>query len=32
VVLGLNQITVAAGTAAIASAAMHLALNRRDRR
>jgi thioredoxin reductase (NADPH) len=30
VVLGLNQITVAAGTAAIASAAMHLALNRRD--
>jgi len=32
VVLGLNQITVAAGTAAIASAAMHLALSRRDRR
>ena len=30
VVLGLNQIAVAAGTAAIASAAMHLSLGRRD--
>ncbi|MBT2323637.1 NAD(P)/FAD-dependent oxidoreductase [Variovorax paradoxus] len=32
VVLGLNQITVAAGTAAIAGAAMHLALSRREQR
>ncbi|VTU22187.1 Thioredoxin reductase [Variovorax sp. PBL-H6] len=32
VVLGLNQIAVAAGTAAIASAAMHLALTRREPR
>ncbi|VTU26559.1 Thioredoxin reductase [Variovorax sp. PBS-H4] len=32
VVLGLNQIAVAAGTAAIAGAAMHLALHRREPR